>query len=230
MKNKLKLELRKLSTEILTAENLDDVTSLYEISKNLYEKLAVLKFIEVELNDMEVDVSKNAIAAKFEEMANAVLDSNKSVPESNPHEEDIIQYPGMDTIKGFVSEMPSTDELEDVLTEFMSKPNLMKNDKELFTPTKADLKQAETLPKSLNDRLAKSNVKVDLNDRLAFVKHLFNDSMEDYNRVLSQLNTIDTEERSIAFIKNMVKPDYNNWVGKEAFEERFVELVSRRFS
>ncbi len=70
MKNKLKLELRKLSTEILTAENLDDVTSLYEISKNLYEKLAVLKFIEVELNDMEVDVSKNAIAAKFEEMAN----------------------------------------------------------------------------------------------------------------------------------------------------------------
>jgi len=230
MKNKLKLELRKLSTEILTAENLDDVTSLYEISKNLYEKLAVLKFIEVELNDMEVDVSKNAIAAKFEEMANAVLDSNKSVPESNPHEEDIIQYPGMDTIKGFVSEMPSTDELEDVLTEFMSKPNLMKNDKELFTPTKADLKQAEALPKSLNDRLAKSNVKVDLNDRLAFVKHLFNDSMEDYNRVLSQLNTIDTEERSIAFIKNMVKPDYNNWVGKEAFEERFIELVSRRFS
>ncbi|CAN0603465.1 unnamed protein product, partial [Ectocarpus sp. 12 AP-2014] len=172
MKNKLKLELRKLSTEILTAENLDDVTSLYEISKNLYEKLAVLKFIEVELNDMEVDVSKNAIAAKFEEMANAVLDSNKSVPESNPHEEDIIQYPGMDTIKGFVSEMPSTDELEDVLTEFMSKPDLMKNDKELFTPTKADLKQAEALPKSLNDRLAKSNVKVDLNDRLAFVKHL----------------------------------------------------------
>ncbi|MEP2057424.1 MAG: hypothetical protein ABJJ05_06430 [Maribacter litoralis] len=230
MKNKLKLELRKLSTEILTAENLDDVTSLYEISKNLYEKLAVLKFIEVELNDMEVDVSKNAIAAKFEEMANAVLDSNKSVPESNPHEEDIIQYPGMDTIKGFVSEMPSSDELEDVLTEFMSKPDLMKNDKELFTPTKADLKHAEALPKSLNDRLAKSNVKIDLNDRLAFVKHLFNDSMEDYNRVLSQLNTIDTEERSIAFIKNMVKPDYNNWVGKEAFEERFVELVSRRFS
>ncbi|WP_405384715.1 hypothetical protein [Maribacter sp. LLG6340-A2] len=230
MKNKLKKELRKLSTDILTADDLDDITGLYEKSRSLYEKLAVLKFIEMELNDMEVNVSKNAIAAKFEEMANAVLDSNKSVPESNPHEEDIIQYPGMDTIKGFVSEMPSKDELEDVLTEFMSKPDLMKNDKELFTPTKADLKQAETLPKSLNDRLGKSNVKVDLNDRLAFVKHLFNNNMEDYNRVLSQLNTIDTEERSIAFIQNMVKPDYNNWEGKEPFEERFLELVSRRFS
>jgi len=230
MKNKLKLELRKLSTEILTAENLDDIANLYEVSKNLYEKLAVLKFIEVELNDMEVDVSKNAIAAKFEEMANAVLKSNRSVPENNPHEEDIVNHFGMDTIKDMVSEMPNNEELEDVLSEFMTQPNFMKNDKELFTPSLEDLKQNEILPKSLNDRLAKSNVKVDLNDRLAFVKHLFNNNMEDYNRVLSQLNTIDSEERSISFIKNMVKPDYNNWVGKEPFEERFIELVCRRFS
>ena len=229
MKNKLKKELRKLSTEILTADNLDDIAGLYELSKNLYEKLAVLKFIEMEINDMEVDVSKNAIAAKFEEMANAVLSSNKSVPENNPHEEDII-IPGMDTIKDMVSEMPNNEELEDVLAEFMSKPNYMKNDKELFMPSNEDLKKSEASPKSLNDRLAKNNVKVDLNDRLAFVKHLFNNSMEDYNRVLSQLNTIDSEDRSISFIKNMVKPDYNNWVGKEPYEERFIELVARRFA
>ena len=229
MKNKLKKELRKLSTEILTADNLDDIAGLYELSKNLYEKLAVLRFIELELNDMEVDVSKNAIAAKFEELANAVLDSNKSVPENNPHDEDIM-IPGMDTIKDMVSEMPNNEELEDVLAEFMSKPNYMKNDKELFMPSNEDLRKSEASPKSLNDRLAKKNVKVDLNDRLAFVKHLFNNSMEDYNRVLSQLNTIDSEERSISFIKNMVKPDYNNWVGKEQYEERFIELVARRFA
>ncbi|MEH6770130.1 hypothetical protein [Maribacter arcticus] len=229
MKNKLKKELRKLSTEILTADNLDDIAGLYELSKNLYEKLAVLKFIELELNDMEVDVSKNAIAAKFEELANAVLDSNKSVPENNPHDEDIM-IPGMDTIKDMVSEMPNNEELEDVLAEFMSKPNYMKNDMELFMPSNEDLKKSKASPKSLNDRLSKNNVKVDLNDRLAFVKHLFNSSMEDYNRVLSQLNTIDSEERSISFIKNMVKPDYNNWVGKEQYEERFIELVARRFA
>ena len=229
MKNKLKKELRKLSTEILTADNLDDIAGLYELSKNLYEKLAVLKFIELELNDMEVDVSKNAIAAKFEELANAVLDSNKSVPENNPHDEDIM-IPGMDTIKDMVSEMPNNEELEDVLADFMSKPNYMKNDKELFMPSNEDLKKSEVSPKSLNDRLGNSKVKVDLNDRLAFVKHLFNNSMEDYNRVLSQLNTIDSEERSISFIKNMVKPDYNNWVGKEQYEERFIELVARRFA
>ena len=54
--------------------------------------------------------------------------------------------------------------------------------------------------------------------------------MEDYTRVLSQLNTIDTEERSIAFIKNMVKPEYNNWEGKEEYEARFLSLIERRFA
>ena len=69
-----------------------------------------------------------------------------------------------------------------------------------------------------------------LNDRLAFVKHLFNDSTEDFNRVISQLNTIDSQERSIAFIANMVKPDYNQWEGKEEYETRFFALIERRFS
>lgn len=229
MKRKLKQELKKLSTDILTADNLDDISGLYEVSKQLYEKLAVLRFIEEELNDMEVDVSKNAIAAKFEEMANAILRSNKTVPESNPHENDIM-IPGMDTIKDMVSEMPNNEELEDVLAEFMAKPNFLKNDKELFMPSKEDLIQKEDKSKSLNDRFGNKDIKVDLNNRLAFVKHLFNGSMEDYNRVLSQLNTIDSEERSVAFIKNMVKPDYQHWAGKEEYEERFMEVISRRFA
>ncbi len=229
MKRKLKQELKKLSTDILTADNLDDISGLYEVSKQLYEKLAVLRFIEEELNDMEVDVSKNAIAAKFEEMANAILRSNKTVPESNPHENDIM-IPGMDTIKDMVSEMPNNEELEDVLAEFMAKPNFLKNDKELFMPSKEELMQKEDKSKSLNDRFGKSDIKVDLNNRLAFVKHLFNGSMEDYNRVLSQLNTIDSEERTVAFIVNMVKPDYNQWAGKEEYEERFMEVISRRFA
>lgn len=226
MKKKLKAELVKMSTDIITAEDISDIAKLYEAAKGLYEKIAVLKFIEEELNDIEVDVSKSVIADKFEKMANAVLKENATVPESNPHEEDII-IPGMDTIKDIVSEMPSTNNLEEVLTEFMGKPELMKNDKELFTPSKADVKMEA--PKSLNDRLVNKDLKTDLNNRLGFIKHLFNGSTEDYNRVLSQLNTIDSYERSVSFIKNMVKPDYNNWEGKEEYEQRFMELIERRF-
>lgn len=229
MKRKLKEELVKMSTDIITSRSLNEITELYEASKNLYEKLAVLKFIEENLNDIEVDVSKNVIAAKFEKMANAVLNVDSSVPESNPHEEDIIT-PGMQTIRDMVSEMPNDADVDEVLAEFMAKPSLMKNDKELFEPQKGNVANKEEKVKSLNDKLAEKELKIDLNNRLAFVKHLFNTSTEDYNRVLSQLNTIDTEERSIAFIQSMVKPDYNNWEGKEEYEERFMALIERKFS
>lgn len=222
MIRKLREELIKLSTEIITAREDSDLTQLYDKAKEIYEKLAVLKFIDEKLADVQVDVSKNVIATRFEKVANAVLSGNLSVPESNPHEEDIMT-PGMDTIKHMVSEMPSEAALEQVFAEFVAKPEYMKNDKENVAPKEV------IQPKSLNDKLAK-DLQVGLNDKLAFVKHLFNNSMEDYTRVLSQLNTIDTEERSIAFINNMVKPEYNNWEGKEEYEARFVSLIERRFA
>ncbi len=228
MKKQLKKKLVKLATEIITSEDINEITQLYDVTKELYEKMAVLKFIEEELNDIEIDVSKNAIAAKFEELANAVMHENKSVPESNPHEEDIV-IPGMDTIKGFISEMPNTVDAEDVFADFMAKPELMKDDRELFMPAEKTKDIIEKVKKSVNNNF-QGEIKVGLNDKLAFVKHLFNENMGDYNRVLSQLNTIETEERSISFINNMVKPDYNNWEGKEEYESRFFEIIARKFS
>ena len=232
MKKKLKEELVRLSTDIITARGLHEITDLYEASRNLYERLAVLKFIEEKLQDIEVDDTKNMMAAKFEKMANAVLNANSSVPENNPHQEDII-IPGIDTIKDMVSEMPGHKVMDEALAEFMAQPNFSKTDKELFErETLGGLEKKvsnETRPHSINHSSSKE-IKVDLNNRLAFVKHLFGNSTEDYNRVISQLNTIDTEERSVAFIVNMVKPDYNNWEGKDDYEARFLALIQRRFS
>jgi hypothetical protein len=228
MKKELKKKLVKIATKIITADDMNEITQLYEASRELYEKLAVLKFIEEELSDLEVDVSKNAIAAKFEELANAVINENKKVPESNPHEEDII-IPGMDTIKDMVSEMPFMEDSDDVFADFLAKPALIKNDKDLFMPIDRAKINPSEIKKSINENFQKE-FKVGLNDKLAFVKHLFNNNMEDYNRVVSQLSTINTEERSVAFIVNMVKPDYKNWVGKEEYETRFMELIARKFS
>ncbi len=231
MKKKLKEELRKLSTDIISARDLNEISDLYEVAKNLYEKLAVLKFIEEKLQDIEIDVSKNIIAEKFEKMANAVLSENTSVPESNPHQEDIM-IPGMDTIKDMVSEMPTDTPVDEVLAEFLGQPDYLKNDKELFMPSKEETQELQTteVAKSLNDKLSNKEIKIDLNNRLAFVKHLFDGSTEDYNRVLSQLKTIDSHERSVSFIENMVKPDHNNWQGKEEYEDRFMEIIERKFS
>jgi hypothetical protein len=226
MKRKLKEELVKLATEIITAQEEKELTAFYEQTKELYEKLAVLKFIEDKLNHIEVDVSKNVLASRFEKLATSVLSENTSVPESNPHKEDIIT-PGMQTIKDMVSEMPS-EAIEHIFSDFIAKPNTMKNEKEILSPlpTNEETKRKVT---SLNDKLNKQ-FQIGLNDRLAFLKHLFNNNTEDYNRVISQLTTIDTEERSIAFIDNMVKPEYNNWQGKEEYETRFKAIIERKFA
>ena len=229
MKRKLKEELRKLATDILSNRDTDTIADLYKSAQTLYEKLTVLKFIDEKLNDVEVDVSSNIIVNKFEKMANSVLEANTKVPENNPHNEDII-IPGMDTIKDMVSEMPAQGNDDDVLADFLGNPDLLKNDNELFMPVSDNAIRKNNVAKSHNDRFNRKEIKVDLNNRFAFVKHLFNGSAEDYNRVLSQLSTIDTKERSVSFIENMVKPDYNNWEGKEEYVKRFMGLIERRFA
>ena len=69
-----------------------------------------------------------------------------------------------------------------------------------------------------------------LNDRIAFEKNLFAGNTDDLNRVLSQLNTFTNLEEARSFVLDFVKPDYNNWVGKEEFETRFLEIVENKFN
>ena len=82
---------------------------------------------------------------------------------------------------------------------------------------------------SLNEKLAKG-IQIDLNDKIAFVKNLFGNSDEDYNRVLNQLITYDSFEEAQCFIEEMVKPDYNSWEGKEDYEKRFIEIIEKKFA
>jgi len=84
------------------------------------------------------------------------------------------------------------------------------------------------LNKSINDTFA-NKISIGLNDRIAFEKNLFNGSSDDLNRVIAQLNTIESYEEAKDFIDDLVKPEFNNWNGKEDFETRFMQLVEKRF-
>jgi hypothetical protein len=81
---------------------------------------------------------------------------------------------------------------------------------------------------SLNDKL-QTNIQIGLNDRIAFVKNLFEGSQEDFNRVISQLNTLKTEKEVKKFINKIVKPDYN-WSEQEDLENRLMAIIERRFA
>lgn len=88
---------------------------------------------------------------------------------------------------------------------------------------------AEMKSTSINDQVSKG-IAIGLNDRIGFIKHLFGNNTEDYNRVLSQLITFNTIEETNEFIDQMVKPDYNDWEGKEEYSQRFMEIIEKKFS
>jgi hypothetical protein len=158
-----------------------------------------------------------------------------------------IELPGIATISKMVQEMPDevpkTSANIDIPKEEEEKIDMTdpkrytKNDLEEITADfqtmpvferKVNDAKSDEKPVSLNDRLHKG-LKFGMNDRLGFIKHLFNGSDQDFNRVISQLNTRTTYADAQNFINAMVKPDYNNWEGKETYADRFMELVERNY-
>ena len=116
---------------------------------------------------------------------------------------------------------------EDLLGENYTEPVFVKPN-DIVVPD--SLKNViDEKPLSLNDQHLKT-INIGLNDKMAFVKNLFGDSNEDYNRVLSQLNTFSTFEEAKDFIDEIIKPDYNNWDGVDDYAERFIEIVAKKFS
>jgi hypothetical protein len=83
---------------------------------------------------------------------------------------------------------------------------------------------------SLNDKLKPQGFQIGLNDRLAFVKGLFDNSNEDYDRVLSQLNTLGSYNDATTLLDTIIKPDYNNWKDHEELEARFLEIIEDKFN
>ncbi len=131
------------------------------------------------------------------------------------------------------SEVKPEEKLEDHIGMYADPVFVKPNEVSLFpSESKEEAKQEPVAeaPKTTaaNDGTSKS-IAIGLNDRIGFVQHLFNDSNEDFNRVISQLNTFDTFEEAKNFINEMVIPDYNYWVGEEDYIERFMEIVEKKF-
>ncbi|MFD2517304.1 hypothetical protein [Salinimicrobium flavum] len=172
---------------------------------------------------------EDLFTASDEEYAPSGLEFNDS---------EAITEPNTEKIKDIVAQMPAETQDLDDLFESIQPRKYQKNDMEdiggvhydnlpKFEPVGTGQSPSEK-PRSLNERL-KKGINIGVNDRHAFVRHLFDGSTTDYNRVLSQLNTIKSKEEALNFVANMVKPDYNNWEGKEDYETRFLTIIESRF-
>ncbi|HSD07567.1 hypothetical protein [Flavobacterium sp.] len=315
MQKKLEADLISIAHRILQLKNKSDINQLYLETQKLYEKLAVLRFVEEHFGDAKPTIGQAEVVEKMKEFFEtisvpdfpkpvSILTIEEKMPEietiehkSLPVEEpeiieateptatievpEIIEEPKVEAVEKpetttieepkVVAEKiafePIVESIEPAIPETQKKKEAVQisfddllggkyTDPQFVKVSPSDKKlnnepiKAETVfdfqnttvpaasqtvfekeePKSitLNDRLIKE-ITIGLNDRIAFVKHLFGGSNEDYNRVLSQLITFDTFLETKAFIDEMVKPDYNNWEGKEDYEHRFMEIIEKKF-
>lgn len=280
MKRKLEAELKDLANKILN-HDLDNLSSLKEKAREIYEKLTVLAFTEANLeafsSEASSDKSAEAVSAdtakkpetpeviqleapkpreEYKFVPHIIEKAPKAETPKEPEKDeylpdgteyndaDAITEPNTEKIKDIVAHMPpETQKLDFLINRIISKNGIDKtverpSDKSDFRNIGVDYdnlpdfepvkKSEENKPRSLNDRL-KKGINIGLNERLAFIRHLFDGKTADYNRVISQLNSFDSVSEAKKFIQLVVKPDYKNWAGKEEYEQKFLDHVENKF-
>ncbi|MBT8303234.1 MAG: hypothetical protein KJP09_02105 [Bacteroidia bacterium] len=247
MKKKLESELMSIAHRILKLKGKEDVARMHQEVRELYERLSVLKFAHENFEDDLPTIGNDSSFFDMLDVAfnNKVSDNieveDKIYINLDDVEDDGIMEPVMEKIKDIVAQMPpESQNIDRIFEEAIPKKLYHKNDFEEITADFKDMpvfdpveeKAAKTddqSPKSLNDKL-KGGIVIGLNDKIAFIKHLFDGNSEDLERVISQLNTVTSFENAEHMIKTKVKPDHNFWIGKEEYANRFMEIIEARFS
>jgi hypothetical protein len=242
MKKKLESELISIAHRILKLKGKDDIIKLHAEVVALHEKLSVLKFAHENFDgDIPTIGSDSSFFGMLDEAFNNTLSDTIEVEDKiyinlDEIEDDAIMEPAIEKIKDMVAQMPiETQQVDAIFEATTPKTTYHKNSLDDIT---ADFKEipvfepvslGEDKKKSLNDKLKNKVLTIGLNDKLAFIKHLFEGNDKDYDRVLSQINTMSSFKEASSLIQDIVKPDYNNWIDKEAYEVRFMEIIQSKF-
>ena len=128
------------------------------------------------------------------------------------------------TTKKMVTVLPDIENYKNLFEVVAETPTFVLKEKD----TSSSSKPINKVKKNINDHFAKT-LTIDLNDRLAFIKHLFNGDKVCYERVISQIITFEKWTEVLKFIDNMVKPEYQNWKNKENHEEKFMAILKNSF-
>jgi len=260
MKKKVLSQINMLAQRIITSENDLDISQTKNTLIQLYEKLSVLEFLETSVETEFKKPERPAIDSKtyreenwFKEpeavpqpshedaLVEPLMDKIKDIMAQMPNEtqelDEILKYILPKQPDDKQSAEKFSNEIEEFASSYQEMPVFERKDEEKSAPNNSN-KSAEIIfekvpdtdkPKSINDKL-NQGLSIGLNDRLAFIKHLFDGSADDYTRVLSQINTMESHTEAASFINSTIKPDYNNWEGKEEFTERFMLIIEKRFN
>jgi len=243
MKKKLESELISIAHRILKLTGKEDLEKMQSEVALLYQKITILKFIEsnqdVQATDA-VGVDTSFFDSLDDAFNNKITDSvevaDKTFVNIDSEEDEAIMEPAIEKIKDIVAQMPEETVEVDAIIDAINEPTeTIVHDLNELSPSYAQLPifdaiEPETTQTSLNDQLKTQGFQIGLNDRLAFVKNLFENRNEDYERVMSQLTTLDSFEEATSLLNSIIKPDYNNWEGQEDIEARFLEIIEKKFN
>jgi hypothetical protein len=238
--NQVKSDVSKEDLEDKLAVILEDKTPVEEPIAIEEQKEAVETIAELVEEPIAIEEQKEDVEAKTEIDEEPILVGEINIEDDATIEaendldfEPIFELAAEAPIEETVSLAPEKKQevqqisFEDLLGGNYIEPIFVKPNDVTVPPSLK--KVIDDKPLSLNDQHSKA-INIGLNDRIAFVKHLFADSNEDYNRVLSQLNSFSTYNEANDFIEEIIKPDYNNWKGSEEYADRFLEIVANKFN
>ena len=131
-------------------------------------------------------------------------------------------------VKPATSETKNTAQnpVENELLETEQKAEKETDNSTVEKPKKRTMDLFSQEKKSLNDQL-KTELKIGLNDRLAFTKNLFEGNVEAYNRVLGKMNELSNFNEAKNYLETHVIPNYN-WENHEATAQRFIEILEAK--
>ncbi|PID68232.1 MAG: hypothetical protein CR968_02620 [Flavobacteriia bacterium] len=227
MHNISKKTVQDLAAELVELCIHADPQKIKNKAKAIYEQSVLLAYMEqpdtaTKTQVTPVDTPENKVAddkTDAQKVFEQLMKNRQEYQKEKPVEK--IETPHLDEsdLASKSGKLPTTsveDEFKDTISADVAA--------ELFE--RAD--HSQSTKKSLNDRLSQKQIQVGLNDRIGFVKHLFDGSVEDFNRVLSQLNTFSKEQEAKDFMETHVLPDYD-WSDKEEYVVRFYKLIETKF-
>lgn len=183
------------------------------------EKLEEVRKVEV----VEKPKPKETPAVAFEIEQPTIEQPTIEKPEIDESE---LSKSAIKQLADFIQQPEYTDE-ERILKQTPSLEEFISQSKHtVFDKKDAD---EEVKPaQSLNDKFGKT-AQIGLNDKLAFVQKLFFGSESEYNKVVKHIADLHSMQDAVVYIEQEVKPTYNYWKGKEEYEQRFLDLVLKRF-
>jgi hypothetical protein len=223
MTEKIKSALLKWAEKVINHEEQWDEEKTHQAIQNLYE-LSIVQKMLLEQESHDKNLWENQQSQLSEVLKSFSGDQEKDIVKG----EEFEVAPMMETIKNMVTEMPEPEAYEKLFETFEETPSFEPKKKE--NSVKQSKQEVETIPeiKNINDRFNKT-LRIDLNDRLAFIKNLFEGDTASYEKVLSQIVTFESWEEVFNFIDVQVKTEYDNWNKNEEIADRFLAILQKNF-